>query len=331
MSTAQTRAIEDYNRLIHRNAVSHAIRAAVHLGILKALEEGQLTLEQLATKLELNSRPLQLLMNVLVQTELVEKYDDDYALSAVARLIPSQSHDLGDRYWQYLAGVVRHGVLLPADDEVPVRERDYLIDAAASEWTCTPVALDVADALEIGTKRKQLRLLELGCGAAVFGAAIAHRDPTTHIVLVDEAESLKRARKTVEGVELQSRAQFIEADYADPQFVEQFDNAQFDLVLVAGILNRHSVEDVEAMLERFRDLVKVDGEIAIVDIFPGQDEGAQHRAVHELELFLRTKTGTHQNPKGLEESLVKLGFTDIQYAHLPSSPKVWGLIVARRT
>lgn len=331
MSTAQTRAIEDYNRLIQRNAVSHAIRAAVHLGILKALESGQQTLEQLATKLDLSQKPLELLMNVLVQTELVEKYDDDYALSAVARLIPSQAHDLGDRYWQYLSGVIRNGVRLPEDNEIPIQERDYLIDAASSEWTCTPVAMDVADALEIGTKRKQLRLLELGCGAAVFGAAIAHRDPTTHIVLVDKAESLRRARKTVEGVDLQSRAQFIEADYTDPHLVQQLDNDQFDMVLIAGILNRHSAEEVKEMLIRIRELIKVDGEVAIVDLFPGQDDGAQHRAIHELELFLRTKTGSLQDPKILESELMKIGFADIQYAHLPSSPKVWGLIVARRT
>ena len=330
MSTAQLRAIEDYNRLLNRNAISHAIRAAVHLGVLRELQNGQRTVEQLSQTLELQEQPLQLLMNVLVETELIENYGADYALSAVARLIPAQASDLGDRYWQYLAGTVKSGVRLPNDDEIPVSERDYLIDMATAEWTNTPVALDAANALELGEIRKQLRVLEIGCGAAVFGAALAHRDPASHLILVDDAESLKRAEKTVEGVEIQNRTRLIEADYTAPDLADQLDNDTFDLVLVAGVLHRHQPDEVERLLGQFRNLVKMGGELCLIDVFPGQDEGNTQRAIMELELFLRTRAGHLQSPAELQNLLKKLSFTDVQFAHLPSSPHCWGLVVATR-
>ena len=331
MSTAQLRAVEDYNRLLNRNAISHTIRAAVHLGIWKELQNGQRTIEQLAETLELQPRPLQLLMNVLVETELIENYGSDYALSAVARLIPDQSQDLGDRFWQYLSGVVKSGTRLPEDDDVPVSERDYLIDTAAAEWTHTPIALDVCDALEMGENRRQLRIAELGCGAGVFGAALAHRDPSSHLILVDDAESLKRAEKTVEGVELQNRARLIQADYASPELPDQLDNDTFDLVVVAGIIHRHEPTEVQEMLKRFRALVKTGGELALVDVFPGNQEGDRQRVIMELELFLRTRSGHLQSPSDLQSTLESMGFTEVQFAHLPASPHCWGLVVATKS
>lgn len=330
MSTAQIRAIEDYNRLLHRNAIAHAIRAGVDLGVLRALETGQKTLVELADELDLQPEPLQLLLNVLCQTELLEKYDEDYALSTVARLIPKSVQDLGDRYWQYLTGVVRTGNRLPTDADVPVSERDYLIDSAAAEWTHTPVAMDVAEALEIGSSRRQLRILELACGAAVFGAAMAHRDPESQLVLVDETEPLKRARDTIDGVQLQNRTRYVTADYRSPELIDLLQGETFDLLLLAGVLNRHTSEGVRELLERIRPLLPSGGEIAIVDIFPGQERGDRYRAILELELFLRTTSGKLHSPREIENVLRELGFEKIEYAHLPSAPHVWGLVVARK-
>ena len=331
MSTAQIRAIEDYIQLTNRNAISHVIRAAVNLGIIRELAQGQRTLEQLAAAENLNRESLQLLMNVLCETELVEKYGDDYALSAVARLIPDQQHDLGDHYWQYLTGVIRSGVRLPADNEIPVSDRDFLLNWTADQWTHTPAALDAAEVLEAGTTRKGIRILELGCGAAVFGATLAHRDPESRLVLVDNASAIEKAAKTVESIELKSRCEMIVADYADPNIVEILDNDTFDLVVIAGLLHRHQKEDCRQLIQRFSQLVKVDGEMAIIDVFEGQEKGDRTRTVFELELFLRTSRGTLHNPTDVEAYMKEGGLSQIRFAHLPAPPHVWGLLLGKRT
>ena len=123
MSTSQIRALEDYVQLFDRNARVHVIRAAVELGVIDALSTGQKTCGELAELLKLDVSALGLLLNVLCQTELVERYGDDFALASVAHLIPRQFLDFGNLHWQYLTDFVRTGARLAKDDDVPISER----------------------------------------------------------------------------------------------------------------------------------------------------------------------------------------------------------------
>jgi len=330
MSTSQIKALEDYFRLIDRNAIAHAIRAAVDLGVLKALESGQKTLEQLAATLSLDQHSLRLLMNVLCRTELVEKYGDDYALSTVARLIPSQFQHLGDHYWQFLSVFIRTGIPLPKDDDLPVTDADFDLNQASREWTQTPAAMDAATVLEIGSTRKNLRILDVGCGAAVFGVAISHRDASSQLTLVDRGSELKRAISTVEGVGLEERVSYVETDYLDNGWVQGLQEKEFDLVVVAGVVQRHSPDECDRLFRNIVRLCRPGTDLAVIDVFAGQEKGDLHREIFELELNLRTSNGRIYQPAIIERQLTQLGFGDIQYAHLPSTPYIWGLILATR-
>ena len=330
MSTSQIKALEDYFRLIDRNATAHAIRAAVDLGVLAALEDGQKTLEQLASSLSLNENSLRLLLNVLCRTELIEKYGDDYALSTVARLIPGKFHHLGDHYWQFLSGFVRTGVPLPSDHEVPVTDDDFGLNQASREWTQTPAAMDAASVLEVGTARTNLQILEIGCGAAVFGVAIAHHDPGSRLTLVDHPSDLPRAITTVKGVGLEDRVSYVEADYLDPEWVSGLEEEDFDLIIVAGVVHRHSPEECQRLFSNIARLCRPSTQLAVIDAFAGQEKGDVHREIFELEVSLRTSKGQIYLPAEIEQQLKELGFDDIQYAHLPSAPYIWGLILGTR-
>ena len=97
MANSQLKAVADFMRLYDRNALAYSIRAAVQIGILEALEDGQKDLQQLSELTSTKPEVLELLMNVMVNTELIERYGDLFALSTVARLIPQQFF----RFWGY--------------------------------------------------------------------------------------------------------------------------------------------------------------------------------------------------------------------------------------
>ena len=329
MSTAQIKTLEDFIQLQNRNALAHAIRAAVQLGIFEALLPGQKTIKQLATELKLETQPLERLMKVLLQTELLENYGDDFALSTIARLIPGAAMDFGDDHWQYLVAHVRSGKSLASDESLPYTDKDYQLNKASEEWTLTPVALDAAQVLDVGKSRRGLRILELGCGSAVFGVTLAHRDPESVLHLLDRSIELKRAQKTVDSVELQSRTQFFEAsDWTQLTDNEDIGDQQFDLILLAGLIHRLSKEQLVTVLGQLRNIAQPGCELAIIDVFPGQENGDIQRAVFELELGLRTSCGQLHDPKELEAALKDAGFVSVQYAHLPSLPCFWGLLLA---
>jgi len=331
MSTSQQKTLEDFIELQNRNAMVQAIRAIVELGVIGALKNGQRTVEQLATELKVYPEALGRLMDVVVGSELIEKYGEDYALSPVARLIPDRFYDFGDEHWQHLAFHVRTGAPLPICEEIPLVDEDYFANKAGEEWTLTPTALMAATVLDTGKTRRAMRMLEIGCGSAVFGATLAHTDPDGVITLLDDKIGIARARQTVASVGLEHKATFIETDsIGDLDAVPELEGQTYDLVLVAGLIHRMTTGECDRLFRQIFRLVKPDRELAIIDIFPGQDEGEVQRSIFELELGLRTSRGRLHDPLELEKSLKEAGFTQIQFAHLPAAPNYWGLVLAQR-
>ena len=309
------------------NASSHIIRTANQLGILKSLRDGQKTAAEIAEMCQLNVDALERFLKTLVHTKLVEHYGEYFALAQVAKLIPDELGDLGDNYWKFLGSYLCTGQSLPDDSDNAASEDDFLISAAANEWMLTPAAMAAAQALEIGTGRQGLRILELGCGTAVFSAALAHVDPDCQIVLADTSQRLNQAQQTVNSVGLEDRVQFVATD--DYTQVE-LPGETFPMVVIAGVLHRHGPEIVAEWLQRVGRLVAPGGEVCIVDVFPGQEQGDRYRAIYELELALRTSQGTAHDPLTIQANLSKAGFHEIQFAKLPVQPHLWGLILATK-
>ena len=330
MSNAQFKTIEDYVHLQRRNALCHSVRAAVDLGILEALAEGQKTAAQLAESLGLNADATDRLMRVLAGTELVDKYGDDYALSNIARLIPKPFMDFGDHYWQYLASHVRSGASLVEDDTIPHTEADFRATQAHKEWMLTPAALDVARVLSMGESRTGMNILQLGCGSAVFGVTLAHKDPLSTLTLVDTAANLKRAEQTIESVELGRDVTQIVGTWDDLSSCEGLEPRAYDLAIIANRIHWRSPEQIEQLMKDLATYLKADGELAIIDIFPGNEEGDLARAEHELELALRTKAGQLHDPIQLRQSLDRSGYGNTQFAHLSAEPGYWGITVSTR-
>lgn len=331
MSSTQQKTLEDFVELQNRNALAHAIRAAVSLGVIKALREGQRTAEQLATELQVHPEAFKQLLNVVVGSELIEKYGDDYALSPIARLIPDRFYDFGDEHWKYLDFFVKTGAPLPICDEIPLFDIDYVVNKASEEWMLTPTALIAAKVLDMGKSRRAARILEIGCGSAVFSATLAHSDPNSVISLLDRAVGLERAKQTVSSIGLEHKVTYIEADsLGSLDTVPELKGETFDLVLISGQIHRMTFGECQRLFLQVYPLVKPDREFAIIDVFPGQENGDLQRSIFELELSMRTSRGRLHDPLAIEQGLKEAGFGQIQFAHLPAAPFYWGLVLAQR-
>ena len=334
MSTSQIRAIQAFISLHNRNAIGHAIRASVDLGILSALEDGQKTALQLAGELKLKTEPLQKLLDVLEETELIERYQDDYALSTMARLIPSSLHDFGDRHWQYLTNYVRTGTSIAADKDLPATDRDFLISKASQEWTHTPASLEMANLMGIGSQRKELEVLDLGCGAAVFGATIGHRDATSKITLLDQSAGLKRAEEMAKGVELENQVSYLEGDYTQLEKIQELDERAFDLVILSGRVHHHTREECSNIFKQVRTILKPKGELALIDVMPdaigskADERGHLTSAIFDLEVNLRSSKGAIHDVDDLKEDLKTSGFSKAEVHRLDAPPYLWTLVLA---
>ena len=342
--SSQNKTIADFVTLKNRSCLVHAIRAATELGIFKVLQAGQRTAEQLAAEIDCKPAQVAALMKVIARSELIEQYEDDFALSTLARLIPETYFDFGDSYWQNLVHHVRSGQPMDADEaDGRTANMDFQIQQASEEWMLTPTALVVAKALDIGQSRTSLNILELGCGSAVFGATLAHADPTSLLTLVDTKPEIERAKVTCEAVQILSRTAFIEAQqWRDVEIIDLTDapadddsamiaQPTFDLVIVHKKIHLEPLKETTALMKKLGALLlKRGGELAIIDIFPGQAEGEEYREVIEMEYGLRHTPGQMHHPRDLEPALKAAGFANVQFAHLPAEPYLYGLILAAK-
>lgn len=322
MSDSQKKTIETYQRLMNANATVQAFLLARKLGVFDKLSEGQQTSIELAEALNLSVRPLELLLDMLCGTGYIEKYTDDYALSVLGKMLPSEWSDLGCRYWSELEGFIRDGSRIASPDD-PLETTEFGVEARAFEWMGTPAAMELLEILNIGKSRPGLRVTELACGSAVFSSAMAYHSPDMKVCLVDSAENLARAKETTESIEVSDRCQFVEAD--PTLFEAKFKN---DLIVIANRISHFDDDAIRALLGNAKKQLNKKGEIVIVDDFCEKGESLFANHIKALETELRTPRSIWRTKRTVTDLLKECGFVDVMYSDLRSPPGTKGVLVA---
>ena len=146
--------------------------------------------------------------------------------------------------------------------------------------------------------------------------------------MLDTPEGLGRAEKTIESVGLQGKVTTVEVDDLNDMIGADVEPNSFDLVVATNFLHTRSPDACRKFFQSVNAWLSQTGELVLVDIFPGQEEGDLSRVVVEMELALRTGAGQLHDPNLLKEMLKECGFSHVQYVHLPSTPHIYGLLLA---
>ena len=240
VQAAGDRTLDQYQDWMLTNAASHALRIARRLGITARLRERQHTIEELGEALGLDSTRLKPLLETLVAIGFVEQYETDYALARAGHLLCQDDEDLGDARWERLEDCLRQGA--PADSSA------YHARVAATQWIHTAAAMQAAEILDIGGEGapRGPRILDLGCGSAVWSCALAHRDAESTVVAIDTAEALGRARAMADSIGMGERFRMIEASPEAATLAAD----SFDLVVLAQQLSSRRDDDAAHLLSR---------------------------------------------------------------------------------
>lgn len=327
MSDAQMKILNSYSELMHMNAGAHIFRTAVELGLFDVLAAGPKQVSEIVKDTGLDANAVELLLDSLCTIGAVERYGDDFALAQVLHVLPPEFRDLGDRYWRHLTDYVRTGKAIPDNQASDLDEVDFHIEADSSEWMQTPAAMDFVRVLDIGKSRTGLNVLDLRCGAAVWSLAIAHADAQATVTAVDQSTRLAGAQENAEAIGVTDRYTFVEGDYRSADLP----SGPFDLVILANAAHLEREETLPGLFRRAASRLKVGGELAVVDVFSGQDKGDRHRRLYQLGLALRTSAGVIHGPAELQAALTTAGLDEPQFAHLPAPPYVLGLMLAARS
>ena len=314
--SAQELTLDRYQQFMQINAQAHLLRAARESGVIEQLRQGQATADQLIERLNLQPRLTHLLLDALVAMQAIEKYGDDYALAAVTRLFCQYDADLGDQHWCGLVGQMRGSTRGSTSD--------YFDESTATQWVHTSAAKQAAEILDIGGERKSRKILDLGCGSAVWSAAMAYADPQSHVTAIDTASRVVAAKRTVDSIELGTRYTFVDAE---PETAELGTNT-YDLVLVAGRFSGMSPERGEQLIQRSKRALKVGGELVLIDLFRGPGKPGVNEALEAMRLAAKTSEGHIRDAEATRNLLLENGFTACQFAFIAASRQGWGMLLA---
>jgi ubiquinone/menaquinone biosynthesis C-methylase UbiE len=250
---------------------SGILRAGIQLGVFDQIAAGHGDPASVAAAIGADERGTRILLDALAALGVLTA-GDGYGLTASAEtfLISTRPTYIGgaadiftgDWAWEHygrLAQVFRQGgTLMDQDAEAPGHEF-WVTFADASAGVMAPAAHGLAELLEPWAgEREELDVLDVACGAGLYGLALARTHPAAQVTLLDWDNVLARAGENVARMGLEDRTRFLEGDAFEVEL-----GGPYDVVIASHFLHHFSPERCVKALQRFAAALKPGGRIVI--------------------------------------------------------------------
>ena len=279
------------------HAEARIVQTAVQLAIFDTLANRPLSSEQVADRLGLEPKATELLLNALAAMDLLEKQEENFSLTKVARqyLLKSSAEYLGGMIrfeaslwscWEKLPEALRSGKPVrmpdmyqsdPNETEIFISAMDSLVRARGDPEAVT-AALD--------WNRVNL-LLDVGAGPATYPIALCQKFPNIHATIFDLPATLRLTEQYVREARLPGRIALIPGDYRNDPVP-----GNYDVIFLSNIIHGESPETNAALMKKLALNLNPAGQIFIKDHI--LDETRAHQsvgAIFSLLMLLTTDGG----------------------------------------
>jgi ubiquinone/menaquinone biosynthesis C-methylase UbiE len=326
MKDPRERALETYFRLMTMNGGARVFRTAQELKLLDALGPGPTTADALARACGTQAVPTGLVLDALAAMGILQPTGQGYVPAPVARFLTGNYRDLGDLYWEHLPQLLKTGVPLMAMDALAQSERCYQTQAAALEWMVKPSAEAAATLLSAGRQQRYANVLDVGAGSAVWSLTLVRHNPAMRVTALDWPAVLELAHAAAQRAGLEDRFSVIAGNYHEVDLPV----GTYDLAIVANVAHLETPEGNVSLFRRVHRALQAGGEMAIIDIFPGQPAGDLARTLYMLGLALRTEKGRVYRAEELNTFLRQTGFEEGTVTPLVAPPFTLGMLRGRK-
>jgi C-methyltransferase len=302
-------------RQIGAYRVSAAIVAGLELGLFAALAEGPLDGAAVAARVGAAAHGVRVLLNALVVSGLLVREGAAYALTPGARahLVPGAPGYLGEvvpvlaepRMWgdfRGLADTLRRG------GEAPDPEADAGGHPFWQTFARHSVSLASTSANALANhiapwfaERPAVRLLDVACGAGVYGLTLAQRFGQTEATLLDWPHVLSEVRPRAEQRGVAHRVRYLEGDLRHLDF-----GGPYDLVLLSNIMHHFDRASNVALARRAAAALAPGGRLVVQAIV--DDENSHASAMFSLMMLTLHHRGEVYPADAYAGIIVEAGF-----------------------
>lgn len=317
MTSPTSSALEGIAFLQEALAAMAAVEAAERLGVLARLDDGPVTPAALTRDGVMGERGGGLLLAALAGLGLVESTGDESYRATVPDLVGLVSLI---SQWQSLDEVLRQGRPAVAGDSPAGAETHYGDVVRYLGVMFAPAAELAADHLA----GPDLRILDLGAGAAPWSLAIARRDPKCRVKAVDLPAVLPATRGAVAAAGLEPQFDYLAGDL----FAVDWDRPAYDLAILGNLCHLFDESTNRRLLARASEALRPGGKLAILDVLPNEGmEGPLPVVLYALGLLMRTASGRAYPFSTYVGWLREAGYESIERFDLSAAPPIT-LIVA---
>jgi (2Fe-2S) ferredoxin/predicted O-methyltransferase YrrM len=313
------------NEMIRSFMPSRAVLTALELDVFTAVSSGA-SAEQVAEKIQADPRATEMLLNVLVSLELLDKKEGRYFNTpAAARFLCMGSRDNARdglmhtahlwRRWTSLTECVRAGTSV----ETGSREESCVSDfIRAMDRNARERAGIVVRATGINGS---VRMLDLGGGSGAYSIAFARALPGLKSEILDRGDVISLTQEYIRKAGLADRITTRAGDMlCDPL------GENYDLILASQICHMFSPEENRSLFRRARQALGPEGKFVVQDFIlePGKT-APRVAALFSLNMLVGTRAGSSYSEPEYEGWLRGAGFTDVRRVRLPGPA---GLMIA---
>jgi O-methyltransferase domain len=310
---------DQYTLLQEALAISSALAAADHLGVLARLDTGPANPIAVARDCAISERGARLLLTTLKSLGLIEEAPDGLYFPVATSLTELTAFITP---WRRLPEVIRENGHDMAGDTPGGAESLYPeVVAHLGSWFA-PAAERAADHL---TTRGH-RVLDLGAGAAPWSLALAARNADMRVTAVDVPTVLNVTKQMV-----MTRGYADQFDYLSGDLLTvDLGQSAYDLAIVGNLCHLFDETTNRRLLGRLFETLHLGGTLAILDALPNEQlDGPQAVILYALGLLLRTSRGQVYPFSSYMGWLQEVGYEAVDRIDLSSAPPI-SLITARR-
>jgi ubiquinone/menaquinone biosynthesis C-methylase UbiE len=300
--------------------VSQIIRAAAHYKFFTLIANGHTTVDAIAAAAKTDARGTRMVLDSLVALDVLTKRGNSYGLTpdADAFLVEGRPGDLTPMLDVHTGLTYEKWGRLTEALRDPTKVRQYAdLDEAAEFFpklirAILPLGLGAADAtaehLGIGTKRKGVRILDVGIGGAAWSIPFARRDATTRITGFDIPEVLAHTKHIVSEFGVERQFSFKPGNLMK----DDLGDSAFDLVILGNICHGLTPEQNRDLIKRTRRALAPGGQLIIAEMVPNEERtGPPFPVLFAVNMFVMGGEDTYpisDYRKWLEEA----GYHDVE-------------------
>jgi len=308
---------------------SAALRAAIEIGLFRALGDGPGDAAALARRCSASERGTRILCDFLTVQGLISKTDGRYAhtLTSATFLDPaspacvaSTARFLGNPMIQEpfgrLAEIVRAGcTVLPGHGAVEPENPAWVEFAHSMAPMMAPMAAPLGSIALDGIVGP-VSVLDIAAGHGLFGIEVAKQNPRARIVAVDWAAVLEVARANARKAGVEDRYETRPGSAFEVEF-----GGPHQIALLTNFLHHFDPPTCVRLLRKVHASLKPGGRVAALEFVPAEDRISPPMAASfSLTMLATTEAGDAYTLRELEAMYREAGFAGVSGHPVPTGP-----------